>query len=165
MHHVQSISRDKKKKSEPVIWHLVHQAVSHCLGSPVINPIFSLGSKVIRFLNLIWPNTLCNSDHPQELVDVIARVADQTAKDDENVVYIMFPQNGIGNFLRAWHGFANSCDMSCQGMNLRIRAIKLIYESKMTNCYSKYCCPPKLVDQPYQQSDIHNPTNSWPPHQ
>jgi hypothetical protein len=87
--------RINKRINIPVIRHLVHEAVLHGLRSPVIDSILSLRCEIIGLLNLFGPNTLRNADHPQELVDIIAGVPNQTAEDDKYVVYIVFPENRI----------------------------------------------------------------------
>ena len=40
-----------------------------------------------RHLNVLRVFPLSNPDHPEKLVDVIARVPNHTAKDDEDIVH------------------------------------------------------------------------------
>jgi len=39
---------------------------------PVVDSILPSLGEVVDLLNLIWPNTLRDPNHPQELIDVIA---------------------------------------------------------------------------------------------
>ena len=55
--------------------------------------------------DVLWMFPLCYPDHPQELVDVIARVANHTTEDDEDVVYIQAPHNLVRCTLIGRHGF------------------------------------------------------------
>ena len=96
-----STSITENEQVVPIERHLVHQTVLHSGRSTFVNPIFALRREVIGFLNLVGPNTLCDSNHPQELVDVIAGVSEKTAKDDEDVIDIVFSEDGIRNFLAA----------------------------------------------------------------
>jgi hypothetical protein len=52
-------------------------------------------------------STLSDSDHPEELVDIIARVADHAAEDDENVVHAKPLHNLVSTGLVRGHGFAD----------------------------------------------------------
>jgi hypothetical protein len=74
----------------PIIRHLVHQAVLHSRRCLVINAVLTLRGEVPRFLDFIRPNTLRNAYHPQELIDVVTRITNQTAKDNQNIVDVMF---------------------------------------------------------------------------
>lgn len=81
-----------EKGSEVVVRHLVpgggvssndsprvsaylHQAVLHGLGSAAVDPVLSIVGEEIALLDLIGPNAFSNAHHPEELVDVISRVA------------------------------------------------------------------------------------------
>ena len=97
----------------PVIRHLVHQAVLHRLRRLRVNAVFPTGSKVLRFLDLIRPDALCDSHHPEELVDVVARIAEYSAEDDEDVVDVMLTEDRVGLLFGASHGFTDGCDVSC----------------------------------------------------
>lgn len=54
-----------------------------------------------------WVLPLCDAHHPQELVDVIAWVANHPSKDDQDVVNIEWPHDFIGCSLIGWHSFAH----------------------------------------------------------
>lgn len=50
---------------------------------------------------------LCDAHHPKELVDVVAGVADDPPKDDQDVVDIQRPHDFIGCSLIGGHGFTH----------------------------------------------------------
>ena len=77
----------------------------------VINAVFTSRREVVWFLNLVGPDTLCDTNHPEELVDVVAGVAEEAAEDDEDVVDIVFAEDGVGDFFGGRHGFADSGDV------------------------------------------------------
>ena len=79
----------------PVIRHFIHQAILHSGRGVVIDFILSTRCEVIWFLDLIRPYSLSNSNHPEEFVDVVPRVAKETTEYDKDVVDIMLAQNGI----------------------------------------------------------------------
>ena len=88
----------------------------------VINTIVTLWGKVPRFLDFVRPDALGDAHHPKEFVDVVARVANHTTKDDEHVVDIVFTKNGVRDLFRTGHCLAHRRDMSCE------RASYLTYE-------------------------------------
>ncbi|KAH3688913.1 hypothetical protein WICPIJ_000086 [Wickerhamomyces pijperi] len=65
----------------------------------------------ITLLDLIGPNTLGDSDHPKELIQIITGETQQTAKDNQDVIDIMFFEDFIRNFFRRGHGLTNGGDM------------------------------------------------------
>ena len=52
----------------------LHQTIPHRRRRLVINSILSSGSEEVSLLDFIRPDPLCDPDHPQEFVDVVARV-------------------------------------------------------------------------------------------
>lgn len=55
--------------------------------------------------DVLWVLSLRYPHHPQELVDVVARVADHPSEDDEHVVHIQRPHDLVGCALIGRHGF------------------------------------------------------------
>lgn len=55
--------------------HHLHQAVLHGLGGLPVYAILASCGEEVALLDLIRPDTLCNPDHPEELVNIISRVA------------------------------------------------------------------------------------------
>ena len=45
--------------------------------------------------------------HPEELIDVIARVAYHTAEDNQHVIHVQGPHDLVGRTLIGRHGFAD----------------------------------------------------------
>lgn len=86
----------------------IHKGVLHRVGSLVINAVLSVPREEFSLLHLIGPDALCNPDHPEELVDVVPRVAQEAAKDDQNVVDLVLAHDGVADFLARAHGFSNS---------------------------------------------------------
>ena len=56
--------------------------------------------------------TLCNSHHPQKLVDVVSAVADHASKDHQNIVHVQGLHNFKGGRLVATHRHANEGNMT-----------------------------------------------------
>src|SRR6266513_2174429 len=54
----------------------LHQAVPHGRSCLVINAVLSSCRKEVSLINLIRPDAFRNSNHPQELVDVITRISE-----------------------------------------------------------------------------------------
>jgi hypothetical protein len=57
------------------------------------------GSEVILLLDVLGIHATTNANHPQELVNVIRRVAGHPAKDNKHVVNIQALHNFIGIIL------------------------------------------------------------------
>jgi hypothetical protein len=55
--------------------YFLHQALFHSLSGSIIHSVLSPVSEKVALFHLVRPNTLSNSNHPQELIDIIARVA------------------------------------------------------------------------------------------
>jgi hypothetical protein len=53
----------------------LHQAVLHSFGGLTVYAVLASWGEEVALLDLIRPDTLSDPDHPEELVDVIARVA------------------------------------------------------------------------------------------
>lgn len=51
--------------------------------------------------------SLGDPHHPQELVDVVARVSDHPSEDDQHIVYVQQPHDVIRHALIGRHGFAH----------------------------------------------------------
>jgi hypothetical protein len=91
-----------------VVGHFVHQAVLHGLRGLVVDAVFAAGGEVVALFDLVGPDAFGDTDHPQELVDVVAGVADQTTKDDEDIVDLVLSHDGVADLLAGAHGLANS---------------------------------------------------------
>lgn len=50
---------------------LLHQAVLHGGGGLFVNTVLATSGEVIALLHLVWPDTLGNTNHPKELVQII----------------------------------------------------------------------------------------------
>ena len=50
-----------------------------------VDLVFSVGGEVVGFFDVLRVFAFRDSDHPQELVDVVAGVADHGAEDDQDV--------------------------------------------------------------------------------
>lgn len=103
---------DEQKGDLPVVAHLVHQTVAHSRRRALVDSVLAPGSEVVWLMDLIGPLALCDTDHPQELVNVVTRVPEQTAKDDEDIVHVMTAKNGVRNVFATGHGFTDRGDMS-----------------------------------------------------
>lgn len=90
----------------------IHQAIPHGGGGLIVNSVFATRGEVVAFLDLLRPDTLGDSDHPEELVDVIARVANETTEHDEHIVDLVLLHDGVANFLTGAHGLADGGNMS-----------------------------------------------------
>jgi len=81
----------------PVVRHFVHQAISHSRRGVIINFVLSLWREIVWLLDLVWPDPSRNSDHPQELVDIVSRVSEETTEYDEHVAHVVLSQNRVCN--------------------------------------------------------------------
>ena len=59
-----------------------HERISHRGSRIVVDLVLAPRGKEVSLLNLIWPDALSNSNHPQELVDIVAAVTEEAAEDD-----------------------------------------------------------------------------------
>lgn len=88
-----------------------HQAVLHCLGGIGIHLVLATGREEVALLDLIRPDTLGNTDHPEELVDIISRVSKETTKHNEYVVDLVLAHDGVADLLTGAHGLAHRRDV------------------------------------------------------
>ncbi|KAI6761835.1 hypothetical protein HG531_002388 [Fusarium graminearum] len=92
-----------------VITHVnLHQAVLHGFGSFFVDLVLSSSGEEIALLDLIGPDTFGNANHPEELVNVVSGVANETTKDNQNVVDLMLAHDRVADFLARTHGLAYS---------------------------------------------------------
>lgn len=94
---IHSLSAPKQLR-KPVIAHFVHQTVAHRWARLSVHPVLPF-VEVIGLLDLIRPDTLRDTHHPEELIDVVAAVPNHTAKYDKDVADVVFAQNRVGDFL------------------------------------------------------------------
>lgn len=57
--------------------------------------------------DVFWVLSLGDPHHPQELIDVVSRVADHSAEDDQDIVDVQGAHDLVGGALVGRHGFAN----------------------------------------------------------
>ena len=50
----------------------IHEAVPHCLRRFIVDAIFASGREEVSLPYFVGPDAFCDSDHPEELVDVVA---------------------------------------------------------------------------------------------
>ena len=67
--------------------------------------------EVVCFADVVGVLALCDSYHPQKLVDVVAAVADDPAEDDEDVVHVQLRHDLVGRRLIGGHGLAHQGDV------------------------------------------------------
>ena len=65
------------------------------------------GTRESQYLDLLGVFSLGDADHPQELVDVIATIANHSAKDDKNVIDVQLAHDLVRFCFIAGHGFAD----------------------------------------------------------
>lgn len=87
---------------------ILHQAVTHGGGGTVVHPVLTAGSEEVTLLDLVGPDTLGDTDHPQELVDVVTGVAQQSTKHHQHVVNIVLTEDGVTDLLTGAHRLTNS---------------------------------------------------------
>lgn len=105
-----------------VVRHLVQQAVLHGVGGTLVDAVLAASSEEIALLNLIGPDTFGNTNHPQELVDVISRVAQETTKDNQHVVDFVLAHDLVADLFARGHGLTN-------GGNVRVVPGVVVHES------------------------------------
>ena len=76
---------------------------------------------------------LCDPNHPEELIDVISRVADHPTKDDEHIVHAKHPHDPVGLVLCGGHGLTN------QGYVAVVPCV-VVYECSPVSHTYKYVC-------------------------
>merc|ERR1711939_637089 len=95
-----------------VVRHLVHKRVAHSGRSLVVDAILATRGEVVALVDLVRPDTFSDPDHPQELVDVVTRVPEQSTENDKHVVNLVLLHDRVRHLLPAGHGLANSRDVS-----------------------------------------------------
>lgn len=85
-----------------VIGKFVHETVLHGWEDLIVDSV-AVSSYVILFLD-VWIDPTSNSDHPQELVDIITAVMTHTSVNNQNIVNIKFITNFKSFILGRWHG-------------------------------------------------------------
>lgn len=96
-----------RKGNAPVEAHLIQQALLHRRRCARINLVLSPRREVVALLDLVRPHSLSDTDHPEELVDIVARVADEGAENDEDVVDVVFSEDGVGFLFGGGHGLSD----------------------------------------------------------
>jgi hypothetical protein len=93
----------------------MHDALLHRLRGRLVNPELAPRGEKVRFLDFVRPYAGRDADHPQELVQVVTRVLNECATQDEDVGDVVFEHDWVGLLFGGRKGFANSGDMSCRG--------------------------------------------------
>lgn len=88
-----------------------HQAVLHGVGSPGIDTIFTARRKELALLDLIRPNALGNTNHPEELVDIVAGISQKATENNQDIIHLVLAHDGIADFLAGGHSLADSRDV------------------------------------------------------
>jgi hypothetical protein len=88
-----------------------HQAFFHRVWGRIVDSVLATRREEGSLLHLVGPDAFRNSDHPEELVNIVARIAEQSAENDKDVVHLMLAHNLIADFLSRAHGLANCGDM------------------------------------------------------
>ena len=94
----------------------MHDALLHRLRGRLVDPKLAPRIVIIRLLDLIGPYARRDTDHPQELVQVVTRVLNERTGDDENVGDVVLEHDWVRLLFRGRKRFSNSGDMSCQGI-------------------------------------------------
>lgn len=89
----------------------VHQAVFHGIRRSFVDTVLTTGSEEVALLDLIRPDTLGDSDHPKEFVDIVARVSKKATKNNQDIVNLMLTHNRVADLFTGAHGFAHGRDM------------------------------------------------------
>jgi len=74
-----------------IIRKFVHQTVLHGWKDLIVNSI-TVPTNVVFLLN-VWIYTTTDSNHPQELVDIISTVMTDTTINDQNIINIKLITN------------------------------------------------------------------------
>jgi hypothetical protein len=69
-----------------VVAEFIHEAILHSWKDHVINPV-AVSSHIVFFFDVrVDPTT--DTHHPQEFVDVVARISTHTSVDNQHIVHI-----------------------------------------------------------------------------
>lgn len=93
-----------------IIRKFVHQTVLHGWKDLIVDSI-TVPTYVVFLLN-VWIYTTTDSNHPQELVDIISTVMTDTTINDQNIINIKFITNLECFILRWWHRQTNCSNVS-----------------------------------------------------
>ena len=74
--------------AESEVAELIHQAIEKGLRAARVHSKLALFRKIVALLYVLGMFALGNAHHPQELIYIVARIADETAKNDEHIVHI-----------------------------------------------------------------------------
>ena len=84
-----------------------YQTIEKSWWSFSVNPKLSLFGEVVGLADVVRVLALGDPDHPEELVDVVAGVSHDAAKDDQDVVDVQVGHDLVGGGLVRRHGFAD----------------------------------------------------------
>ena len=89
-----------------------HETVSHCWRGTIIDSVLPSCGKEIPFFDLVRPDPFGNTYHPEELVNVVAGIAQQSPEYDQNVVDIMLSQYWVADLLPRAHRLSHRGNVS-----------------------------------------------------
>lgn len=90
-----------------VEFHHLHQALLHGRCGLLVDTVLATRSEEVALLHLIGPDALGDTDHPQELVDVVTGVAKKTTEDNKDIVYLVLAHDRVGDFLLGAHSLTD----------------------------------------------------------
>ena len=113
----------------PVVGQFVHETVEEGGTALTVHSELSALREVVALSDIVGVFSLSNPHlkyitsriisserrptyHPQKLVDVVSRVADHSAEDDQDVVNIQLGHDGVGGGLIAGHGLPHQGDVT-----------------------------------------------------
>lgn len=73
----------------------------------MVHLVLATRSEEVTLLYLIRPDTLGDADHPEELVDIVTRIAEETTKDDQDVINLVLAHDRVADLLTRAHGLAH----------------------------------------------------------
>lgn len=87
----------------------MHSALVHALyiETDICLLLLSYPKFYSNYLNISGMLSFCYSDHPQEFVDVVPRIANNAPKDDEDIIHIQLSHDVIRCSFIGRHGFSN----------------------------------------------------------
>ncbi|KAH3668312.1 hypothetical protein OGAPHI_002066 [Ogataea philodendri] len=98
--------------SKPVERQFVHQRVLHGVGSQVVHSVGASICEIVALVDLFGPNSFRDSHHPQELVDVVSRVANESTENHKHIVNAQLSHDHLGFLLRRGHSTSDSSNVS-----------------------------------------------------
>lgn len=92
-----------------IVAEFIHEAVFHCREDQVIDSVAVLRDVIL--LVDVWVHSSSDSHHPEEFVDIVARVTTHSSVDDQDVIDIQPVADLKCLVLRRTHSETNSSDV------------------------------------------------------